>query len=383
MAIAIASNQQDRLHGLADRESGGFSPIQFSSSAVMLRVLLLAALFANSSGTSIAGTGADDTDAALKTECAANRTTVQEPVSINGQIETADGDELDLTGIFVFLCHGETGYPINRDTRMTIDKSMQFDFDGLIHARCDKTGRFTFADVPPGTYRLVAQSWPGLDDVPQTDGPSATHLRLHGVAERVIVDQDQPAQVTIRPLGTASVKLQNDPAENHCFVIISRGPLLGEPVLGPLVWGEEFVRGAIGATLMEEDYTTISGLPAGAQIHVGLFNYDNNPGIGGGTYTADDGATWTVPIYATWSNGRFDPPQRLLPLVEFLERQAEPLSHLIMLDEADNPWALARTVRENPKMTVDVDGFGAVPLVDLMAADSFVRLRKHHRARHR
>lgn len=291
-------------------------------------------------------TDADAANSSTQTESVGGAMVTPGQTSVIGQIETVPGDDQDLTGIFVFLCDGKTGYPIDRETGMTIDKSMQFDFDGMIHSRCDKTGRFTFADVPPGTYRLVAQSWPGLDGVPKTEGPSATRLKLHGVAEQVIVDEDQPAHVTIRPLGTASVSLQNDPAENHCFAVISRGPLLGEPVLGPLVWGEEFVRGAIGATLMEEEHTTISGLPSGARIHIGMFNYDNNPGVGGGTWTVDDGATWTVPIYANWSNGRYDPPQRLLPLVEFLERQSEPLSHLIMLDEADNPWALARTLKK-------------------------------------
>ena len=301
---------------------------------------------------------------------------------VNGLLADQAGKPLPIANAFVFLCDAKTGYPLIAETKQLLSASSIQGIDKLWYARTDGRGRFRFQGVPAGRYRFVAQSWPDLKAIPTPKSDASTVVRLHGAADHVPVGDGQPAEVVLKRLGNGVLKITNDPKEEHAFLIISRRAMRGDPVLGPLGWGKPFLTGAIGLTLMEEPYVTIEGLPAGKDIHIGLFNYDNNPGIGGGTYRVGREKEVRLPIYATWSNGKYDPPPRLLKLVEHLETRKLTLAELMGRTRRDLKFEkLYRLLSEDPNRKVKVEGLGEYRLADVIAADNYRRLRAHHRAR--
>jgi hypothetical protein len=64
----------------------------------------------------------------------------------------------------VFLLDGKTGLPLASGARGPFDttNAHPFQFSDYCHAVTDETSAFRFDDVPPGTYRLVAQAWAGV-----------------------------------------------------------------------------------------------------------------------------------------------------------------------------------------------------------------------------
>lgn len=219
----------------------------------------------------------------------------------------------------VFLCDAESGLPILRKTKRPLDpgKNLNDAWDMWYELTTDR-GSFEFADVPVGKYRLVAQSWSGTVGVPKFQDKPSTLVLLHGIAENVEVKAGETTVAYPRKLGDATLKIVNDPEEPHAFLFISLQPRLGDGVLGPAGWGKKFLAGLIAVTQMERPYVTLVGLPAGKEIHVGLFNYDNNPGVGGDSYLVGKEPTVRLNIYATWSNGKYEPPPRLARLTDYL-----------------------------------------------------------------
>jgi hypothetical protein len=130
-------------------------------------------------------------------------------------------------------------------------------------------------------------------------------------------------------------------------------------------------------------HVTIEGLPDKNDVHVALFNYDNNPGIGGGSYRVGQQEEVRLKIYATWSNGRYDPPDRLLKLVEHFENTDLSLSKLIGLENGDarNHEELVRIAGEAPDRKVKVDELGEFRFIDTLAALRYKWLRQNHPAR--
>ncbi len=305
--------------------------------------------------------------------------------TITGQLASAGGEAIYLENAAVFLCDAKTGYPVVAATKKLLGQSVVDGIDKLWHTTTDEDGRFEFNEVPFGLYRLVAQSWPGINQIPTMEGEAGTLVRLHGVAENVRVKEDRPAEAVVKRLGDGVLKIRNDPEEAHAFLFLSRAPTIGDPILGPDGWGERFVAESIGITLMEETYVTIEGLPDGKDLHVALLNYDNNPGIGGGTFRVGREREVRLEILATWSNGKHDPPARLLKLVEHFEANNLSLSALIGLKKTDghNFKELRRIAKEDPHRMIKVEGLGEFRFIDLLAASSYKDLRDSHRARRR
>ncbi|MEO1130274.1 MAG: carboxypeptidase-like regulatory domain-containing protein [Planctomycetota bacterium] len=286
----------------------------------------------------------------------------------------------------VFLCDVETGMPIVSSTGAPMNASVRdlTGFDGLRHEVTSDTGAFRFENVPVGTYRLVAQSWSGMHGVPDADEAPSAFIVLHGVAEDVAVTEGADTRVFVRGLGDGVLKIVNDPPEEHAYLLVSTGRKLGDGVIGPAAWGHEFVSGIIGATRMEVAHVTLVGLPESAEIHVGLLNYDNNPGVGGDSYVVGQEPVVTLEVYATWSNGKFEPPARLAPLTDHLEAQDLSVSHLLGLEgsDRDNMQAFIDQLRADPDRRVHVEGVGEFTFADVLAASRHRHLRAVHRERH-
>lgn len=304
--------------------------------------------------------------------------------TIRGQIADERGQITYTGNVVVFICDAESGFPFLGKTKKLFPNEEQIKgLKDLWHAETTDEGVFEFQEVPVGKYRLVAQSWSGTKGVPDFQQKPSTIVILNGVAEGVEVKANETIIVNPRKLGDGMLKIVNDPEEAHAFLLISQKPRLGEGVLGPAAWGPEFISGLIGVTQMEKGYVTLIGLPEGKEIHTGLINFDNNPGVGGDSYVVGKDKEVRLEIYATWSNGKYEPPARLAKLTDHLEEQKLSVSKLLGLEgsDHDNREALLRILREKSDQKIVVEGVGTFRLADVLAASKYQALRKSHRAR--
>jgi hypothetical protein len=311
--------------------------------------------------------------------------------AIEGYLTDAQGQLMHTGQAVVFLCDATTGMPLSREKRSPIDFAADLiePAGGYWHAVTSDGGGFEFSDVPAGTYRLVAQVWSGVAGMPRTlprslRGDSGVEpssvIILLGVAESVEVKAGETALAYPRRWGDGVLNIVTDPEEPHNFLVISRCEPLGDPALGPLGWGHDFVAGIIGVTRMEDSRLTLVGLPNKAEIHVGLWNYDNSVGTGGGSFAVGNAEQVRLPIYGGWSNAKYEPPTQLARLTDHLEQSGLDVNNMIGLER---PASLTREyllhVWRHAADVSRVDGFGDAKVIDLLAADSYRRLRKHHR----
>jgi hypothetical protein len=317
---------------------------------------------------------------------------VETPGSIVGGVIDTRGRDMEsvVTGrAVVFLCDGKTGLPLAKDASGAFDttNAHPFQFSDYCHAVTDENSAFQFENVPPGTYRLVAQAWAGVsgmaDALPGGKGaePSST-LILYGVAENVVVKPGEQTYAQCLRSGDGVISLLTDPEVEHNFIVISNNPLAGDGVLGPIGWGSEFVAGALGITRGENARLTIVGLPHGARVHVGLMNYDNSVGMGGGEFVVGQSEPALLPVYAFWSNGKDEPSPRLLKLTEALEAGEVDVQPLLKFgrvsNRAEDYLPYISDVWRRTDESIDIPGYGPAKLIDVLAADSYRQLRRSH-----
>lgn len=316
----------------------------------------------------------------------------QQTGSIYGQLTNVRGHTIHTGHAVVFLCDAKSGIPLSPETRKVIDldSGAAIRFDQYWHAVTGDTGGFQFKNVPVGTYRLVAQSWAGISGMPRAfpksnrndpgNEPSSLII-LHGTAESVVVKANEKTLAYPRQWGEETLRIDTDPAESGNFLLISKYPPLGEGILGPTGWGQKFIAGVVGVTRMEDTQVTLIGLPKEGAIHVSLFNYDNSPGIGGHSFDLKSNQPSTLPIYAAWSNGKYEPPPRLEKLTRFLEENKVDVKQLTGYDPQNGLRKSLAHVWNTASNQVDVPGYGKATVMDLLAAERFARLKKYHRER--
>lgn len=332
--------------------------------------------------------------------------------SIHGML-IDDSSQRSMPGAaVVFLCDAESGLPIMPGTKKPLDlehiDEATYAFDGFWHAVTSNNGSFEFNDVPAGKYRLFAQSWVGISGMPRGLPPDRDDPRpepsdtiiLHGVASRVIdtnateegsarqlapqeaveVKANETIRVFIKQLGTGVQRILCDPEVEHNYVLVGLNPTLGDPVLSVAGWDKHFLTGLIGLTRMEIPHVTLIGLPNDKEVHVSLFNYDNNPGSGGVSFIAGKQATVRLPVYATWSNGKYEPPSRLVKLTTHLEQTGTKIEQLLPVEQHkardyfDYLW-------QHGHDEIEVPGYGPATVVDIAAAEGYRSLRKSHATR--
>lgn len=134
---------------------------------------------------------------------------------LTGRLLTPTGAPSRQASAFVFLVDNDSGWPIDADSGRPVSRATGFrGIDGWRHARTEHDGRFRFEHLRPGTYRLVAQSWPGLTQVPSmkaNDGP----VMLHGAADNIRVQSGQTTTANIRALGSAGNNVRS--TGRQCF----------------------------------------------------------------------------------------------------------------------------------------------------------------------
>ncbi|MEM6854028.1 MAG: carboxypeptidase-like regulatory domain-containing protein [Planctomycetota bacterium] len=279
---------------------------------------------------------------------------------ISGVVVDADGQA--LPGVTVALLDQATGQPLDIETGRRLGETLitpegqlvQDKINAWTLAVTDADGRFAFPQVLPGRYRVVAQSWHAWDHKQQReiDQPAVTEVwkadapivHLRGVVENVVVPSDDAAQLTLKPVGTSELHLEERNANGGYIAVLSTQPLAADPILFFLAWDDRFLSHALLTHHARGHGPAIyRGLPA-TTLHVSMFFYDNRPGAAAGSVTLrpNEVSTLAPHAVAAWSDGRKQPPPRLQPLmdrliehdwdtIEILGHPPEDLGHFALL----------------------------------------------------
>ncbi|MBC7834113.1 MAG: carboxypeptidase regulatory-like domain-containing protein [Phycisphaerales bacterium] len=256
--------------------------------------------------------------------------------TIRGRVLTAS--DAPVKSACVLLCDAASGLPLIRATMAPFDTSHEAAESLGKDAAFDLTddaGAFSFDAVPAGSYRLIAQSWPEPRDESAPLGPISDLLAvngevidLHGVATFTIEPPTNgaaasvPREITIRPLGSATLRIDQKTGNNETLLVISTAPTRADPILAHAGWSGPFAQNMIGANRMPYGDTTIRGLPTGP-IHVAMLAADNVPGYAAGSFNIEADAAKTtdpvairIPFVAPWSDGMNSPPPALERLTD-------------------------------------------------------------------
>lgn len=305
---------------------------------------------------------------------------------LTAQLTNADGNKITTPNVTVFLCDAASGFPIDRTTKSIFSPTLNdTHLDRIWYEPTNDNGRVTFKSLPAGKYRLVAVSWPGLNNFNGFHSNKFPYkqVQLHGVADDVELTTHTETVAMIKPLGSHTLSIKNKPAEAHAILVVSLQPTLGDGILGLSGWGKEFCRHWIGVTQMEDPEVTISGLPTDSKIHVALINYDNNPGVAAATYNANQ-KRGELKIIATWSNGHKTPPANLLPLIEHIENHSISAAEILNIlfpskptprNASNEQVALRIALWENNDAALELREFGKARLADIIAAFSYIEQR--------
>jgi hypothetical protein len=141
---------------------------------------------------------------------------------------------------FILLCDQSSGIPLMGKTYQSLSDELLAggtNFAGVAFQRADQDGRFRFEGVPAGRYRLVAQSWPDTPPPGTLLDVMAKKVRLCGIADDVTVTDDASPEVVLRPLGTGTLRIDDNLSRDGVLVAISTAPPRGDPALGFAGWG--------------------------------------------------------------------------------------------------------------------------------------------------
>ena len=237
---------------------------------------------------------------------------------INGRI--LDSSQQPVSGATVILCEQASGIPVTVGTYRPLTEYAPVSNQPpqFVTALTDESGIFKFHGISNGIYRLVSQSWKETPKSRDLFAVNGRDLTLHGVADAVQVPSPQALSVILRPLGNASVILDEHFPNDDALLVLSPMPLTADPVLGFASWQGPFLQQAIGVNRMPGGYTRVDGLPED-RIHLSVFANDNNGGIGEGMVETQAGQITVAdsfPIVCGWSNGRHDPPLYLMGTTE-------------------------------------------------------------------
>ena len=257
----------------------------------------------------------------VSTVAATAQETAIETFTVTGEVLDGSGNPVAHS---VVIPATEHGVPLLKDGRPAnmagIQQAGGDDF--ILFTQTDANGQFSL-ELPPGKYRIGAQSWPGNTEITDLLARNGGHLRIDGIAAYEFTSEMEASEpIEIRPIGECTVKVTSQ--ESGDLVLISTEPLAGDPALGFMALTGTFWEGLVGGAAMKDKELTVSGLPAG-EVSFYVFVNDNNGGWGGATTTIGEGRNPDVyaGLLAGWSNGHKTPPPELEELTEYFIEHPE------------------------------------------------------------
>ena len=298
----------------------------------------------------------------------------------------------------VVLCDRASGEPLCRQTLKPFTLAMAAtnsdDAMNWVQVIPDAAGHFQFTNLPAGNYIVVAQAW--NSPLPWTNlmnsssefefaarGPRAETLHLLG-REEVTVPSDRARRLKLTSPGTNSIRFAY--SGDGEYVLLGTQPQRGDPVLGWLGWGTNFVSHLIGfGVIPRGDGLLVHGLPA--ETYASIFANDDSPGFGsirlqfGGTNAVK------IPVVAGWSDGYKTPPTNLVWLVELLETNKFKIDELLGITTRPPPrqtfveqeQAMARLVLPIWEKEITLPTGQKTRVADLLTAVGYARLSGKYR----
>ena len=298
----------------------------------------------------------------------------------------------------VVLCDQASGEPLCRQTLQPFTLAMAATNSdnamSWLQVIPDAAGHFEFTNLPAGNYIVVAQVW--NSPLPWTNlinnsrefqiaarDPRAETLHLLG-REEVTLPSDRAHRLKLTPPGTNSVRFAYQ--HDDQVLLLGTQPQRGDPVLGWLGWGTNFVSHLIGfGVIPRGDGLLVHGLPA--ETYASIFAGDSSPGFGSIRLYSGGTNAVIIPVVAGWSDGYKIPPTKLVWLVELLETNqlnidqlmginTRPLARLTFVEREQ---AMARLVLPIWDKEITLPTGQKTRVADLLTALGYARLSGKYR----
>ena len=320
----------------------------------------------------------------------------QEPSPLKRSTGTLTGTVSDaqnqpVVRAFVILCDQSSGIPVCQDTfRPFTEAYLSKERDRqkeICFTVTDDRGRFSFENVFVGEYKVVAQSWKGVEEIKSIFERNGGEIQLCGVAEHIEVFLEAVSSVVLRPLGTGVLQINEDAPNDETLLVLSTSPTRADPILGFTGWGGAFMQHMIGGNRMPKGRTTVYGLPEG-RIYLAMFAADSVPGWTQGQAQIKPNATTVleyIPFVNSWSNSRHDPPEDLLPVFE----EVKPLvlqnrryvidllqNYDVPLDSLKGMWAFMEHIGPHLEKEVVLPSGRKATFGEVLASAQYVQLQK-------
>ena len=290
----------------------------------------------------------------------------------------------------VVLCDAQSGEPLCRAnaqlfTLWFTNQAIGMDWLTVIP---DAAGHFQFTNLPAGNYIAVAQAW--NSSLPRTNLVNFSRefqlasrefrsetLHLLGRRE-VTVPSVLARDVRLTPPGTnrLSFVYQHDGET----LLVGTQPQRGDPVLGWLGWGTNFICHLIGFSDIPRGGMLVHGLPPDA--YAAIFANDDSPGFGFTRLDCGKTNAVKIPVVAGWSDGYQTPPTNLVWLVELLETNKFKIDGLLGITAKSKPGKnfleresdLARLIVPIWEKEIVLPAGQKIRVADLLAALGYARL---------
>lgn len=317
----------------------------------------------------------------------------QEPAASSGPIEghVLDAERQAVPNAYVVLFDRATGMPLGDESYKPFirheEGQKHSTFEDWVHTLTDDQGAFRFDAVPPGKYRVIAQSFP--DQV--EGGPLEQHglsVDLRGMAEVEVPG----AAVELKPLGTGTFVYDRGASNDDWYLFLSTGAPRADAVLGPLGWSGPFLEQGIGWMRMKDGECIVRGLP-GKRCHFTIFANDSSPCFGQGSFLVFAGkvATSKQNLVGGWSDAIHDPPKELEALTdkcdEYMETEGYAGIEAILTKGREEAWAQyerrqgfsalfdSARILGPLERELDLPWGGKATVGEVMAASAYARLR--------
>lgn len=293
-----------------------------------------------------------------------------------------------IEGATLFLCDAKSGLPLEQKTHEQINATNSGEF---LVTRSDASGRFCFTNLPPGTYRVLAQSFRNSEPMEHRQTyvstiPPADSIELHGTAENVQVPSSSATNVLVLPLGKGVLTFDQNFPNDGGYLLLSTKPVSGDAILGFLGWNGSFLSHLVGVGCIPHGRALrVTGLPD-REIQAVIFVNDNSPGFGASFYATLPEAPQRMPIVAGWSDGLHEPPARIRHIMEVLDAAKTTAGEFLQLRKprADSYFDMVQELRRalGPlERTVDLPNGETASVADVFACIGYKQLLEADEAR--